>query len=160
LLPNGGFTYIANAGFLGTDSFTYSARDGLAASTPVMVTIMVTATVTPSPPPVPCTPRPRVQTQAQPGRGALQVTITPTALNTSAPNTITSLRFGQFQNATVTLNGQAIASGQTVALSPAQSTVVLTVGRQSAGQPTTVPFTVVDTCGEWPTFVGGGPNAF
>jgi hypothetical protein len=34
-----------------------------------------------------------------------------------------------------------------------------TVERATPGQPTTIPFTVLDGCGEWPTFVGGGANA-
>jgi hypothetical protein len=36
----------------------------------------------------------------------------------------------------------------------------LTVERLTPGQATTVPLTMVDACGEWPTFVGGGPTAF
>ena len=39
LNPDGSFTYTANPGFLGTDSFTYVASDGLASSAPVPVTI-------------------------------------------------------------------------------------------------------------------------
>ena len=35
-----------------------------------------------------------------------------------------------------------------------------TVHRQTAGQGTTVPLVVTDGCGQWPTVVGGGPNAF
>jgi hypothetical protein len=31
-----------------------------------------------------------------------------------------------------------------------------TVQRTAAGQAATVPFTVVDACGNWPTFVGLG----
>jgi hypothetical protein len=34
-----------------------------------------------------------------------------------------------------------------------------TVERVTPGQPTTVPLTVVDGCGEWKTFVGGGSGA-
>jgi hypothetical protein len=34
------------------------------------------------------------------------------------------------------------------------------VRRVTAGQPTTVSFTVTDICGPWQTFVGGGPDAF
>ena len=70
------------------------------------------------------------------------------------------LRFGTFQNAQVTLNGQAVSSGQTVTIPANTTSLVLTVTRVTAGQPTQVPFTVVDTCGEWPTFVGGGASAF
>jgi hypothetical protein len=38
--------------------------------------------------------------------------------------------------------------------------VTLLVSRVTAGQAATVHFTVRDTCGDWPTFVGGGPAAF
>jgi hypothetical protein len=71
-------------------------------------------------------------------------------------------KFGTFQNATVTVigqGGQTIASGQTYT-APANLTAVdFTVERVTPGQPTTVPFTVVDGCGEWKTFVGGGTAA-
>jgi hypothetical protein len=36
----------------------------------------------------------------------------------------------------------------------------LTVHRQAAGQAATVELTVTDGCGQWPTFLGGGPGAF
>jgi hypothetical protein len=39
LNPDGSFTYTANPGFLGTDSFAYVATDGLASSAPASVTI-------------------------------------------------------------------------------------------------------------------------
>ena len=38
-------------------------------------------------------------------------------------------------------------------------TKYLTVERIEPGEATTVPFVVVDDCGEWPTFVGGGTSA-
>jgi hypothetical protein len=51
------------------------------------------------------------------------------------------------------------ASGEfTVPLSGAQAT--LTLLRTTAGQAATVHFEVTDGCGTWPTFVGGGPDAF
>jgi ELWxxDGT repeat protein len=43
LNANGTFSYRPNAGFIGTDSFTYRASDGLLQSTPATVTITVTA---------------------------------------------------------------------------------------------------------------------
>ncbi|YCM44110.1 Ig-like domain-containing protein [Verrucomicrobiaceae bacterium 227] len=42
LNSNGSFTYTPNAGFFGTDSFTYRAHDGDAPSDPASVTIVVT----------------------------------------------------------------------------------------------------------------------
>ena len=44
LNPNGSFTYVPNAGFLGTDSFTYRASDGALQSSPATVSITVQGT--------------------------------------------------------------------------------------------------------------------
>jgi hypothetical protein len=41
LTNNGGFTYTPNVGFIGSDSFTYRANDGLTTSPPATVTISV-----------------------------------------------------------------------------------------------------------------------
>jgi VCBS repeat-containing protein len=43
LMPDGALTYVPEPGFTGTDSFTYTARDGSADSEPVTVTIEVAA---------------------------------------------------------------------------------------------------------------------
>ena len=40
------------------------------------------------------------------------------------------------------------------------SSLIFTVTRTMAGQAVQVPFVVVDGCGDWPSFAGGGPNAF
>jgi hypothetical protein len=53
LKSNGGFTYTPTAGFSGTDSFTYRARDGLANSGVAKVTITVKAVPVPDPKPDP-----------------------------------------------------------------------------------------------------------
>ena len=39
-------------------------------------------------------------------------------------------------------------------------TLRLTVHRLNANQAVTVELTVTDNCGDWPTFFGGGPDAF
>jgi hypothetical protein len=106
-----------------------------------------------------CTPRPRVTQAVVAGGGALNVHVESTPLNTSASNPLQQIRFGTLQNATVTLNGQAISSDQTITLPPNTFGADLAVRRATAGQTTTVPFTVVDGCGEWKTFVGGGAAA-
>ena len=82
-----------------------------------------------------------------------------TPLNTGVKNPLLQLKFGTFQNATVTVNGQAISSGQPLILPADTSLVTLVVRRTTTGQPTTVPFAIVDGCGEWQTFVGGGTDA-
>jgi hypothetical protein len=48
----------------------------------------------------------------------------------------------------------------TVGLPPGAQQPTFTVARATAGQATTVHPTAVDTCGEWPTFVGGGAAAW
>jgi hypothetical protein len=108
---------------------------------------------------VACTPRPRVTQTVVAGGGALQVHVESTPLNTTTNNPLREIRFGAFQNATVTMNGQAVSTGQAVSLAPSTVSADLVVRRAAAGQSTTVPFTVVDGCGEWSTFVGGGVAA-
>jgi len=34
------------------------------------------------------------------------------------------------------------------------------VRRATSGQATNLPLTIMDTCGDWPSFVGGDPGAF
>jgi hypothetical protein len=46
----------------------------------------------------------------------------------------------------------------TVPLSGAQA--ALTLQRTTAGQAATVHIEVTDGCGTWPSFAGGGPDAF
>jgi len=106
-----------------------------------------------------CTPHPQVQTAPAPSGGALQVHIEATPLNTSQPNLLRGVRFGTFQNAQVTLNGQLIASGATFTALAGSNAVDFTVERALPGQAMTVPLTILDGCGEWPTFVGAGTDA-
>jgi uncharacterized protein YggU (UPF0235/DUF167 family) len=106
-----------------------------------------------------CTPRPRVTQTVAASGGALNVHVESTPLTGQANNPLHQITFGTLQNATVTLNGQAVSSGQAVSLPPNSVGTELVVQRPTAGQPTMVPFTVVDGCGEWQTFVGGGASA-
>jgi hypothetical protein len=109
--------------------------------------------------PVACSPRPRVVVNQSVGGGKLQVHVESTLLNTNLPNPLQQFKFGAFQNAKVLMNGQPISSGQTVGM-PANATAAdFTVERVTAGQPTMVKLTVVDLCGDWQTFVGGGTGA-
>ena len=120
---------------------------------------------TPLPPPPPsavaCSPRPPVTVHVSPSRaGQLEVTVT-AATNpggSSATNTVQEVRFGAAHNAT--LSGAGIPAGSTgrvnVALAANASTSTFTVQRSTPGQAFTVPLTVRDACGDWPTFVGAG----
>lgn len=95
--------------------------------------------------PVVCSPRPRVQVHTSNlGSGRLQVNLT----TSGEGNTIRVVRAGAPQNAA--LVGQPVLNG-------AQATLV--VQRTGSGY-VTLPVTVTDGCGDWSTFVGGGPSAF
>jgi hypothetical protein len=151
LHPDGGFVYTPAAAFAGTDSFTYQTSDGSTKSNVATATMTVTSTA--------CVLRPRVRTAPSTGGGKLNVHVETTQLNTGQNNALQRVVFGALQNARVTLNGQPIAGGQTYTAPPATFAVDFTVERVTPGQPTTVPFTVVDSCGAWQTLVGGGASA-
>lgn len=80
--------------------------------------------------------------------------------------TLSSLRVGTatrpVTNAAIDFPGAGtgLRSGFTYipAVPPGQLT--FTIGPVVPGQPVTVPLIVVDGCGPWETFVGGGPAAF
>jgi CSLREA domain-containing protein len=109
-------------------------------------------------PPVVCNPRPPVAVQtARTGDGRLRAAISANGTN----NTLVSLRVARLDNAQVEVAGQAVPSGGvTVSLPPGTPATDLFLRPATAGQPSVVQFVVVDRCGEWSTFVGGGPSAF
>jgi VCBS repeat-containing protein len=151
LLPDGSFTYTPQAGFAGTDSFTYRASEGAVASGPATVSLTVTAST--------CAPRASVRVTTTIVDGKQQATIEALPLADRTNNRLVELRFGTFRNGTVTLGGQPIVGGGTYT-PPADTTrTTFTVERVQPGQATTIPLTVVDACGAWPTFVGGGAGA-
>lgn len=151
LSANGVFTFTPDSGYAGPDSFTYRATDGAQPSNVATAAITVT--------PTECVPRPRVRTSPAAGGGKLSVHIEATPLNTQENNPLQSVRFGALQNAKVVLNGQSIASGQVMATPTGVVFVDFVVERLVPGRATMVPFTVVDGCGVWQTFVGGGAGA-
>lgn len=92
-----------------------------------------------------CSPRPPVSVKTSSlGNGRLQVTVTASG----SGNTIRTIGFGAARNASIeaqpTING-------------AEASFVV---KRAAPGAATMPFTVVDGCGEWKSFVGGGANAF
>jgi hypothetical protein len=116
------------------------------------------------PPSSSCSTRPPVTVQAQPiGGGRLQVTVEAGRPAGAVNNIVRKIQILRADNAQVELFGQTIgpAGGTVEATSPNQRTT-FTVTRQPASSPTavTIPLVVTDDCGEWKTFVGGGPNAF
>jgi hypothetical protein len=116
------------------------------------------ATATPTPAAI-CTPRPSLSVTTAPAEpGRLLVTVTAPA---AAHDSLQSLRLGAVTNATIDAGGQTGLRGNTtVPLAPGTQQATFTVTRVTAGQASTVNLTVVDSCGEWSTVVGGGPGAF
>jgi hypothetical protein len=145
------------------DATFVAGQAPIATTTP---TITPSPRITPSPTAtllaVSCAPRPNVVVASTPGApGSLQVTVTATGAN----NLLLALRFGEprpSSNELVDVGGQTGRSGAfTVALPPlGVPQTQFTVRRATGGQATTVSFTVVDRCGDWPTLVGGGAGAF
>ena len=89
LNANGSFTYSPNAGFSGTDSFTYKANDGQADSNTATVTITVKDTT-----------KPRVLDPTSPLAGATGV----------APGTNVSARFSEAMRANTLRNASTLRS--------------------------------------------------
>jgi len=109
-----------------------------------------------------CSPRPAVTVTTQrTGDGRLAVTLMADTRGPSGANRLTELRFGAGANALIDVAGQTGRTGAfTVPLPDRPTSLTFVVRRVTPGQPTTVPLTVVDDCGTWPTLVGGGVGAF
>jgi hypothetical protein len=93
--------------------------------------------------------------------GRLRATVT---ANPAAGTTLRELRLGEpraMENAIVELPGGANISGRggRHSLPAGTQTTTFHVRPVVAGQAATVPLVVVDSCGEWPTLVGGGTGA-
>jgi hypothetical protein len=88
------------------------------------------------------------------------VTANTTPAVTGATNTLLALRFGTATNATVVSGSVPVGSpsGRNVAMPGGTTTTTFTIQRATPGQAFTVPFTVRDGCGDWPTFVGAGTS--
>jgi hypothetical protein len=148
---DGSFTYTPSATFAGNDRFTYRASDGAATSAPATVTLTVA--------PTQCAPRPKVVTSPAAGGGKLQVHVESTPSGTQRNNVLQGVTVTRLDNARVTIAGQPMAEGQSFTLPANAVATDLTIERVATGQATTVQITVVDSCGEWKTFVGGGAGA-
>ncbi|HLH25770.1 MAG TPA: hypothetical protein VK066_24900 [Chloroflexota bacterium] len=119
-------------------------------------TVVGAPTATPTPTAV-CSPRPAVRVTVQPA-GANQLSVTVAAGGNAR---LQQLQFGAATNALIDVAGTPEFSGnRTITLPLETQLTTFTVHHATVGQATTVPLTVVDGCGSWPTFVGGGPNAF
>jgi hypothetical protein len=129
-----------------------------------------TAGIPRSPTPIPsATPpaRPNVAVITTPNQTSHTLQTSVTARDAGCAqgnNQLQALRFTRLTNASVdVLTSPATsvtAAPQTVSLPGHPASVTLTTRRVTDSQPTVVEFTVTDGCGDWPTFVGGGPSAF
>jgi hypothetical protein len=111
---------------------------------------------------VTCTPRPNVTLSATPGApGELVAVISATTSPGAPTNQLRTVQVGTPTNARVDVGGQTgLTTATTITLPPGTQRLSLTLHRLTSGRAATVPLTIVDDCGEWPTFVGGGPSAF
>ena len=126
----------------------------------VAVTDQDNDTAPPPPPAAVCAPRPDVKVKATPaGPGLLQVTLTAQTLPATPNNSFQQIVFLKLDNATVLVNGSSPPAGAVVPLGGA-GTFTFLAHRTTPGVATTVHFVVTDACGDWSSFVGGGPNAF
>lgn len=110
-----------------------------------------------------CTTRPTVSVNTVPASGGrLQVTVTANSAPGILANQLSELRFGMATNALIDLPGADQGSRGNTALRLAVGTTqsVFYVRQATPGLAATVNLVVVDGCGEWPTFAGGGPDAF
>ncbi|MCC6178082.1 MAG: hypothetical protein IT305_22500 [Chloroflexi bacterium] len=106
-----------------------------------------------------CAPRPAPSVVAVPaGDGRLQVTVT---ANPDAVSLL-AVQFGAVTNGRVDVLGglQDLPSHARLELPSGTHQTTFFVRRTAPGAAVHVPFTVVDGCGPWPTFVGGGAGAF
>jgi hypothetical protein len=95
------------------------------------------------------------------GPERLQVTVAVGVLPGTPANTLREVRFGVAQNALIDVpGGPSGSSGGFTHRPPEGSILTFFVRRISPAGGATVPLILVDECGEYPTFVGGGPDAF
>jgi hypothetical protein len=105
------------------------------------------AVETPPMGPVVCTPRPPVGVRAvKTDDGRLRVTLTANNANNYIARVL------------VTRNDNGVMNPLAPILGGSQTE--LFVSRVTPGGPTTIALTVTDRCGDWKTFVGGGPSGF
>jgi hypothetical protein len=98
-----------------------------------------------------CSPRPAVRLTTAKVTGSLQVTVVDGA------GSISQVRFGVPRNAMVSVGTTLDQTGSfTYTVPTTTSQVTFSVKAVSSSIALTVPFVVVDGCGDWKTFVGAG----
>jgi len=94
------------------------------------------------------------------GPGQLQATIVAQTSPATPSNSLLRVTIAQADNATVLLNGGPAAGSVGIPLPGGTPAAILLVQRKNSAAAITVSFIVTDICGDWPSFVGGGPGAF
>jgi hypothetical protein len=93
----------------------------------------------------------------------LQATLVARDAGCSPNNQLQALRFQRLTNATVDVPGVGTITAPSATAIPLPGlppTITLTLNRLSSGRAATAALIVIDGCGEWPTFFGGGDQAF
>jgi hypothetical protein len=101
-----------------------------------------------------CTPRPPVRMTSSAAGGRLQVSLQ------AGGGSIRQVRFGPIQNAAVDVGTLTNQTGTFTYDAPSPGSLLSFSVQRLGGGTATVPFVVVDDCGEWRSFVGGGAGAF
>ena len=103
-----------------------------------------------------CTPRPAVAvTTTRRARGQIEVTLK------AGAGALRELRFASVSNVQIDIGDRRGQTGPFSYVLPTMTDhVTFQVRRLNVGLPTAVSMVAVDACGTWPTFVGGGPDAF
>jgi alpha-tubulin suppressor-like RCC1 family protein len=145
-----------------TATSTATATPSVTPSATPTGTATPTRTPTPTPTATTSVPAPaQVGVTAVPqGGGRLQVTLSARASNCTPNGQLQAVRVTAATNAIVEVNGQAVALPGPLPLGSGSAQLAFSVRRATAGQPTHVNLLVTDGCGDWPTFVGGGADAF
>ncbi|MFN8634869.1 MAG: hypothetical protein U0893_13515 [Chloroflexota bacterium] len=153
-----------NMEFVDESSLMSNVNSAQVRATGPTATPTSTSTPTPVPTATPrpsCSPRPSDRIGVvRTASGVLTVTVT-AGVGSGAPNNrLYALRFGSPTNATIRVGSQTVAGGTRLALAANTTQTTFTVNRISSSAGATVPLVVEDDCGDWSTFVGGGPTAF
>jgi hypothetical protein len=120
-----------------------------------------TKTSTPTPTLVPsCIPRPTVSVVSRPdGSGRLRVDVGSTNTAGTPDNALRALRIVSIANASVEVDGDVLrTAGAGASFDDGAQSATLIVQRITASQSFTVTLGLTDGCGEYQTWVGGGPN--
>jgi hypothetical protein len=156
------YTWDSYAAYVAVGASSATATPtAVATSTTVPTATASPAVPTPTLTPVTdCTIRPQVAVVTRPlGGGRLEATVRAQTLPGVPNNILERLTFTGVQNGSIAMGGRPVAVGVPASLNRGASVTFL-LTRQQAGQSSLASFTVVDRCGEWKSFVGGGPDAF